>query len=60
MVPRTTVFRLGSSGPAVKAMQLGLRELGYPLSGTGFFGNATDVAVEAFQKRAGKIGRAHV
>jgi uncharacterized protein (TIGR02594 family) len=30
-----------------------LRNLGYPLTGTGFFGTATDAAVEAFQKRAG-------
>lgn len=53
MVPGATVFRLGSSGPAVKAMQLGLRELGYPLSGTGNFGNATDVAVDNFRKLHG-------
>lgn len=53
MSPGATVFRLGSSGPAVKAMQLGLRELGYPLSGTGYFGNATDVAVDNFRKLHG-------
>lgn len=53
LVPKGTYFRLGSSGPVVKEIQLGLRKLGYPLSGTGFFGNATDTAVEAFQKRAG-------
>ena len=32
---------------------MGLRRLGFPLTGSGFFGNATDTAVEAFQKRAG-------
>jgi uncharacterized protein (TIGR02594 family) len=37
----------------VKEIQIALRHLGYPLTGTGFFGNATDTAVEAFQKRAG-------
>lgn len=53
LVPKGTFFRLGSSGPVVKDIQLALAKLGYPLSGTGFFGNATDTAVEAFQKRAG-------
>jgi len=53
LVPKGTLFKLGSSGPAVKEIQLALAKLGYPLSGTGFFGNATDTAVEAFQKRAG-------
>jgi len=52
-VPKGVYYRLGSSGPAVKEIQLALAKLGYPLSGTGFFGNATDTAVEAFQKRAG-------
>jgi len=53
LIPKGVFFKLGSSGGAVKEIQLGLRKLGYPLSGTGFFGNATDTAVEAFQKRAG-------
>lgn len=53
VVPKGTFFKLGSSGPAVKEIQLALAKLGYPLSGTGYFGNATDTAVEAFQKRAG-------
>lgn len=47
------VFRLGNSGPEVEAIQLGLRSIGYALSGTGYFGPATDVAVSTFQKRAG-------
>jgi uncharacterized protein (TIGR02594 family) len=46
-------FKLGDSGPVVEAIQLGLRSSGYDLKGTGYFGNATDVAVCAFQKRAG-------
>jgi uncharacterized protein (TIGR02594 family) len=53
LVPKGTYFRLGSSGPAVKEIQTALAKLGYKLSGTGYFGNGTDTAVEAFQKRAG-------
>lgn len=47
------VLRIGNSGPAVEAFQIALRDLGYPLRGTGYFANATDVAVREFQKRAG-------
>lgn len=47
------IYRLGSVGPVVEAIQLGLRSTGYALKGTGYFGPATDVAVSAFQKRAG-------
>jgi len=47
------LFKLGSSGPTVVDIQLGLKAIGYALSGTGYFGNATDVAVSTFQKRAG-------
>lgn len=47
------VARIGDFGPLVQEIQLGLRSLGYPLKGTGYFGPATDVAVEAFQKAAG-------
>lgn len=46
-------LRLGSDGALVQAVQLRLRDLGYGLKGTGYFGNATDTAVEAFQKHAG-------
>jgi uncharacterized protein (TIGR02594 family) len=53
LVPKGKYFKLGDQGSAVKEIQLALRKLGYPLSGTGFFGNATDTAVEAFQKQAG-------
>lgn len=47
------VYKLGSSGSVVRAMQLRLVELGYPLKGTGYFGSATDTAVSAFQRSAG-------
>lgn len=46
-------LRMGDAGPDVKEIQLALGKLGYPLTGTGYFGPATDTAVEAFQKRAG-------
>lgn len=46
-------LKIGDSGPEVKALQLSLAKLGYPLKGTGYFGTATDTAVTAFQKRAG-------
>lgn len=47
------VYRMGSRGPTVEAIQLRLRDLGFPLSGTGYFGNATDTAVTAFQRAHG-------
>lgn len=47
------LYRMGMSGDVVKQIQLGLRGAGYALNGTGYFGPATDTAVEAFQKRAG-------
>jgi uncharacterized protein (TIGR02594 family) len=46
-------LRLGAAGDAVKQTQLALKAVGYALTGTGWFGPATDTAVEAFQKRAG-------
>jgi uncharacterized protein (TIGR02594 family) len=46
-------YRMGSQGPTVETIQLALRSLGYGLKGTGYFGPATDTAVETFQKRAG-------
>lgn len=47
-------LRLGSSGSEVKAVQKRLKELGY-LTGTadGVFGEKTEEAVKAFQKRNG-------
>jgi uncharacterized protein (TIGR02594 family) len=53
LVSPTKVLKLGNSGPEVAALQLALKNIGYPLTGTGFFGTATDTAVTAFQKRAG-------
>lgn len=53
VVPLGTFYRMGSAGPVVKQIQIGLGQIGYPLTGTGYFGSATDTAVEAFQKRAG-------
>ncbi len=47
------VLKLGSSGEAVRALQLALKARGYPLSGTAYFGTATDTAVEALQRRSG-------
>lgn len=44
---------MGSQGPIVMQMQLKLRDLGYPLKGTGYFGNATHTALRAFQKKIG-------
>lgn len=44
-------LRQGASGETVRAMQLALRNLGYPLTGTGYFGPATDTAVEDFQRK---------
>lgn len=49
----TSFLKLGSTGPVVEAIQLALRDLGYGLKGTAYFGNATDTAVRAFQRRAG-------
>lgn len=53
LVPPSTFYRMGSSGSTVKEIQIALGKIGYPLTGTGYFGPATDTAVEAFQKRAG-------
>lgn len=46
-------LRIGASGDAVKQVQLALKAVGFSLTGTGYFGSATDTAVETFQKRAG-------
>ncbi len=47
------LFKQGDQGEAVKTIQLALRNLGYPLTGTGYFGGATDTAVTAFQRKRG-------
>lgn len=46
-------LRMGASGPAVQTIQLALKARGYPLTGTGYFGQQTDTAVEDFQRKAG-------
>jgi uncharacterized protein (TIGR02594 family) len=46
-------YKLGSSGSPVRVIQLRLAALGFPLKGTGYFGNATDTAVETFQRGTG-------
>lgn len=46
-------LRLNMSGDMVKLAQLELARRGYNLKGTGYFGTATDTAVETFQSRAG-------
>ena len=55
LVSPTKVMKQGDSGPNVAALQLALKNVGYALTGTGFFGSATDTAVTAFQKRAGVV-----
>lgn len=47
------ILRIGQSGPDVKYYQLQLKRRGYPLTGTGYFGNQTDTAVEDFQRKNG-------
>ncbi len=47
------LYRQGDQGIVVRAIQQALAGLGYALTGTGFFGGATDAAVTAFQRRAG-------
>lgn len=49
------VIQFGSSGPACAVIQIALRDLGYPLKGTGYFGAGTETAVRAFQKKAGLV-----
>jgi peptidoglycan hydrolase-like protein with peptidoglycan-binding domain/glucan-binding YG repeat protein len=50
----TTLLKRGSSGEAVRQIQLRLKELGYAVgTADGLFGSLTDAAVRAFQRRAG-------
>jgi uncharacterized protein (TIGR02594 family) len=53
LVSPVRVLKFGDGGPAVVAAQLAMKQMGYQLSGTGWFGPATDVAVRAVQRRAG-------
>lgn len=43
-------LKFGMSGDDVRALQLALASRGYQLSGTGYFGSATDSAVRSFQR----------
>jgi uncharacterized protein (TIGR02594 family) len=45
------LLKEGDESDLVRAMQLALAKLGYPLKGTGYFGGATDAAVTDFQQR---------
>jgi uncharacterized protein (TIGR02594 family) len=46
-------IKLGSVGSTVRLAQLALITVGYKLTGTSFFGGATDVATRSFQKQYG-------
>jgi peptidoglycan hydrolase-like protein with peptidoglycan-binding domain len=50
---RQQVLRQGSTGGAVKILQVGLNGRGYPLVGDGIFGAGTDGAVRRFQSDNG-------
>lgn len=49
------VLRRGSEGDAVEVLQVRLRQQGLPLTLDGDFGPATELAVKAFQARAGLL-----
>lgn len=49
------VLRRGSKSDAVEALQARLRRAGFPLTIDGDFGAATELAVKAFQQRAGLL-----
>lgn len=51
IVKSTDTIKMGMQGELVKIAQLELAKRGYALKGTGYFGPATDTAVETFQKR---------
>jgi uncharacterized protein (TIGR02594 family) len=53
IVKPTDSLKMGMQGEMVRALQQELAKRGYALKGTGFFGPATDTAVESFQKRYG-------
>jgi uncharacterized protein (TIGR02594 family) len=52
-LPADAALRQGASGQHVRTVQLALARLGYRLTGTGYFGPATDTAVEDFQRGNG-------
>jgi uncharacterized protein (TIGR02594 family) len=47
------MLEVGDRNDTVRALQLALAKLGYPLMGTGYFGGSTDTAVADFQARHG-------
>jgi len=47
------ILRVGDEGPVVRAVQLALAKLGYPLRGTGSFADKTLSAAKDFQKAHG-------
>jgi uncharacterized protein (TIGR02594 family) len=47
------VLELGDRNEAVRALQLALAKLGYPITATGYFGGGTDTVVKDFQARHG-------
>jgi predicted chitinase/peptidoglycan hydrolase-like protein with peptidoglycan-binding domain len=47
------IFQVGDEGPVVRAVQLALARLGYPLRGSGSFADATLRAVTDFQRKRG-------
>ena len=47
------MLRNGSTGEAVRDLQQTLSAIGYPLAADGVFGNATEAAVQAFQRDHG-------
>lgn len=53
LVSPSHALKMGDIGPAVTAAQLAMKKMGYPLSGTSWFGPATKVAVQAIQRKAG-------
>jgi len=55
IVKPTDSLKQGMQGELVKILQQELAKRGYALKGTGYFGPATDTAVESFQKRYGVI-----
>jgi uncharacterized protein (TIGR02594 family) len=51
IIKNSDALKIGMQGEVVKHAQTELAKRGYNLKGTGYFGNATDTAVQAFQTR---------
>ncbi len=54
--PEARTLKKGMKGEDVTHRQLQLKALGYPLTGTGFFGDATETAVKRFSLSQGLQG----